>query len=152
MTEVIADMEDIVEAHGLGEEDDAADMTATDEATGQPMEFHVQMRGYTFRDMETLIIEAAARQITGRTSDTKLSREIEERCAALVREKADAVLERVTKEIIDQPVTPKWGDKKPVTMREMIGLYGREYLTEPVDYKGKTASSHYDSRGTGRTA
>ena len=46
----------------------------------------------------------------------------------------------MTAEIIDQPVTPNWGDKKPVTMREMIGLYGKEYLTQRVlpsgeDYK-----------------
>lgn len=123
------------------------DMSTTKAPENTGMEFHVQMRGYTLRDMDTLIVEAAARLIVGKRGDAALAKQIEERCMALVTAKIDAKLATITAEIIDQPVTPNFGDKKPVTMRELIGLYGKEYLTENVDSDGKPAasSSRYQS-------
>ncbi|MFC2248783.1 hypothetical protein ACETRX_04080 [Labrys portucalensis] len=113
-------------------------MTATVEPDPKAkIEFHVQMRSWTQSDMEDLIVEAAARQIIGRVADNKLAKMIKERCMALVTEKIDAHLSKITDAIIDQPLTPSFGDKKPVTMREFIGLYPREYLAQTVDRDGK---------------
>jgi len=123
------------------------DMSATQgPEAGKDIEFHVQMRGHTMRAMEDLIVEAAARQILRRHNDSTLAKAIEAKCIELLNAKATAALERVTAEIIDQPMTPSFGDKKPVTMREFIGLYGREYLTELVDREGKPTSA-YGSAG-----
>lgn len=120
-----------------GPEDVATDMVATTDAEGRGIEFHVSMRDYTFRDMEALIVEAAARMIVGRHNDRDLAKQIEAKCIEQVTAKADAALASVTADIIEQPLTPSFGDKKPVTMRELIGLTGREYLTERVDRDGK---------------
>ena len=123
-------------------------------ATVQPdpdakIEFHVQMKSWTIRDMEDLIVEASARQIVGKIDrPTDLAKAIEARVRALLVEKTDKRLAEVTAEIIDQPVTPSYGDKKPVTMREMIGLYGREYLTQMVGSDGNPQSSHYNNTKT----
>lgn len=140
MTNVIIDPCNIAEDLGLGPDDELSDLSAIKEPENKGMEFHVQMNGYTLQDMDNLIVEAAARIILGRQNDTKISKEIEAKAIAAISAKIDARLEKVTAEIIDQPVTPNWGDKKPVTMREMIGLYGKEYLTQRVfpsgeDYK-----------------
>jgi hypothetical protein len=119
-------------------------LTATEESQSESkMEFFVQMRSFTQRDMETFIVEAAARQIVGRSADSKLAKEIEQRCAVLTAERADKVLSGVTAEIMDQPMTPSFGDKKPVTMREFLSLFGREYLAATVDrHDGKPATGY----------
>lgn len=117
------------------------DMVATTEAEGLGIEFHVSMRDYTLRDMEALIVEAAAARIIGRHNDKTIAKAIEAECLKQVNDKAAAALGKVTAEIIDQPLTPNFGDKKPVTMREFIGLTGREYLTERVDRDGRPAQS-----------
>lgn len=123
---------------GDGEPNDVnADMVATTDPTDQGIEFHVSMRSYTLRDMEGLIIDAAARQIVGRHGESEIRRSVEEKALQLISEKAGAVLSGVTAEIIDQPLTPSFGDKRPVTMREFLGLYGREFLSERVDRDGK---------------
>jgi polyhydroxyalkanoate synthesis regulator protein len=80
----------------------------------------------SLRDLEELgpAGEAAAKQIVRVMQIGDLNEKIEERCVALITQKIDAKLEPITTQIIDQPVTPNYGDKKPVTMRELIGLYG----------------------------
>lgn len=108
------------------------DMVATVEPENKGIEFHVSMRHYTMSDMEGLIIEAAARQLLG-SRDTQFRKLIEDRAVAMITEQADAKLTSVTTEIIDAPLTPTFGEKKPVTMREFIGLTGQAYLTETVD-------------------
>lgn len=122
-----------------GEEpgDVQTDAVATHEPEGIGIEFHVSMRDYTMRDMEQLIVEAAAMQIIGKFGSARVAKAIEDRCAELLHAKATKALERVTTEIIDQPLTPSFGDKKPVTMREMIGLTAREYMAQGVDTEGK---------------
>ena len=130
--------------------DVATDMVATTEAEGHGIEFHVSMRDYTQRDMEALIIEAAAMQIVGRFGDKQIAHTIEAKCIELINAKATKALESVTTEIIDQPLMPNFGDKKPVTMREFLGLYGREYLTEKVDHDGKVGSGNWNSTSVPR--
>lgn len=109
------------------------------------IEFYVQMRRYTQHAMEDLIVEAAARQIIGRHNDHDLAKRIEDKCIELLNEKATAALATVTDDIIDQPLTPNIGDKEPVTMREFIGLYAREYLEAKVDREGKPSKGGWSS-------
>lgn len=113
------------------------DAVATHQPEGRGIEFTVSMRDYTQRDMEALIVEAAAALIVGRHSERQLAQIVEAKCIEQITAMADKHLGTVTTEIIDQPLTPSFGDKKPVTMREFIGLTGREYLTERVDRDGK---------------
>ncbi len=136
----IASTSEMAEAEwGAHEEprDVDTDMVATKEAEGRGIEFHVSMRDYTQRDMEALIIEAAARQILGSRSDAALAKAIEAKCIELVDQKATAALAAVAAEIIEQPLIPSFGSKDPVTMREFIGLTGRDYLTTRVDNSDK---------------
>ena len=126
-----------------------SDLVATKDAEGKGIEFHVSMRDYTMSDMEALIVEAAARTIVGRHNDHALAKQIEAKCIEMITAKADKALASVTHEIIDQPITPKFAfmkaDEKPMTMREFIGLTGREYLTTYVDSSGKpTSDRHYN--------
>lgn len=137
MTNLIADTADVAQRLDYEQDDDIENMTATKSPEDAPIEFHVQMRGHTQRDMELLVIEAAAQIIVGKSHKDSLAQLIEQRCQALVLEKANKVLDGVTTQIIDQPVTPKFGDKQPITMRELIGLTGREFLSEMVDSRGR---------------
>ena len=141
MTNTITDTADLelLEFDSADEPGDLRnDIVATKEAEGHGIEFHVSMRDHTFRDMEALIVAAVAELIVGRRNERELARSIEAKCIAMVDAKATAKLGTITAEIIDQPVTPQWGtDKKPLTMREMLGLYGREYLTQVVGRDGK---------------
>ncbi len=120
---------------------DAPQLNATHEP--EPgISFHVQMQGYTKAAMDDLIVEVAARQLVGGRS-SQLAKLIETRCIQLVTVQADEKLATVVKDIIDQPLTPSFGDKKPVTMREFIGLTGREYLTERVGNDGKPVTDSW---------
>ncbi len=127
------------------------DMVATKDAEGRGIEFHVSMRDYTMRDMEALIIEAAAVQLVGKFGNDRLAKEIEAKTIALVTAKADKALESVTADIINQPLIPKFtygkADADPVTMREFLGLTGRQYLTQMVDNSGKVSDrSSYNEK------
>ncbi len=151
MSNEITSTHDIAETEwdGHGEPDEVqTDMVATKEAEGRGIEFHVSMRDYTQRDMESLIVEAAARVLVGEYGNAKLAKLIEERCITLTTAQADKALASVTADIIDQPITPKYpfmkADAAPMTMREFIGLTGRDYLTAYVDSSGKpTTDRHY---------
>lgn len=114
-----------------------SDIVATTEPEGRGIEFNVSMRSYTMRDMDALIVEAAAQLIVGRRGERQMAQAIEQKCIELIDAKARKALEAVTTEIVDQPITPTFGDKKPTTMREFIGLTGREYLSERVDRNGR---------------
>lgn len=113
------------------------DMVALKEPEGHGMEFHVQMRGYTLRDMDDLIVNAAAAQIMGSRNEREMAKLIEAKCIEQITAKADAALLKVAAEIIEQPLIPSFGSKEPVTMREFIGLTGRDYLTTRVDNSDK---------------
>lgn len=147
MTNVtIADTSELAELHDY--DDDASpreDLSATTESDPEAkIEFHVQMRSWTVRDMEELVIEAAARQLVGRNaSEGALSKAVQEAAIRQITAKADAKMATVSEQIIDQPVMAGPGSKEPVTMREMIGLYAKEYLTEIVGSDGKISTDYY---------
>lgn len=147
MSNTIIDTNEMAEAEfdGYSDPDEVgSDIVATVEPENKGIEFHVSMRRYTMSDMEALIIEAAARQLLG-SRDTQFRKQIEDRAIALITEQADAKLSSVTAEIIDAAITPTFGEKKPVTMREFIGLTGQAYLTEAVD--NHTGNKPTDSWG-----
>lgn len=122
-----------------------SDIVATVEPEGRGIEFHVSMRSYTQRDMGDLIIEAAARQLVGRNaSDGALAKAVQDAAIRQITARADEKLAAVAADIIDQPVlSGPLSSKEPVTMREMIGLYAKEYLTEKVGHDGKFDDSYH---------
>lgn len=122
-----------------------SDIVATTDPERRGMEFHVSLRDYTLSDMENLIVEAAAHIIVGRSSSTKLAMDIEAKVIEKTTALADKALSSVAAEIIDQPMLPSFGSKEPVTMREFIGLCGREYLSQRVDRDGKPSTSGYST-------
>jgi len=144
MTNLIMDTGNVNELLGLGygdpsEPSDAIEssMEARKEAEGNGIEFHVAMTSWTMHDMEELIVQAAAQQIVGKFGNDRLAKEIEAKTIALVTQKADERLAAVTTDIINQPLIPKhtYGkpEADPITMREFIGLTGRDYLAQMVD-------------------
>jgi hypothetical protein len=135
-------MTDIIDTAELPEDEFSEDIAATTESEpAERLEFFVQMRGYTLREMDNLIVEAAARQIVGASRNTVLAKEIEQRCITMTAEKVDAKLASVTAEIVDQPMIPAFGSsKEPVTMRDFMALCGRQYLAEMVGNDGKPAT------------
>ncbi len=138
-------MTEIIATEDLPENEWSEDIAATTESEpAERLEFFVQMRGYTLREMDALIVEAAARQIVGNRSDSTLAKDIEKRCVELTSERVDAKLQKVTAEIVDQPMIPAFGSsKEPVTMRDFIGLTGRQYLAEMVGNDGKPSTDSY---------
>ncbi len=80
--------------------------------------------------------------------DKQFSKLIEERAITAITAMADEIIATVTAEIIDQPLTPQFGEKEPVTMREFIGLYAKEYLTERVDREGKPSKGGWGREHT----
>lgn len=147
----ITSTHDMAEQAWDGPGDVRSNLVATKEAEGDGIEFHVSMRGYTMVDMEALIVEAAAARIVGNHQEHALAKAIEAKCIALISAKADAALAKVTAEIIDQPVVPKFpfmskGDEKPVTMREFIALTGQAYLLARVDHSGNPSNDSWSSK------
>lgn len=145
MGEVIMDTSDLADFDGQERDELQSDLVATKEPEAPELEFHISMQSFTKRDFYELMIEAAARQIVGRHGDRQIAKDIEAKCVELVNDKATRALEAVTSEIIEQPMIPSFGDKAPITMREFIGLYGREFLTTKVDSDGKPSTSTYQS-------
>ncbi len=143
MAEEILSTNDLAfERSDEGEAPDS-DLTATKEPEGSELEFHISMRSFTKRDFYDLMVEAAARQIVGRHPGAKLAKDIEAKCVELIDARASDALAKVATDILDQPMLPSFGSKEPVTMREFIGLCGREYLTTKVDSDGKPSTSFY---------
>ncbi|MBI1234729.1 MAG: hypothetical protein GC208_09535 [Alphaproteobacteria bacterium] len=124
-----------------------ADMDATvSEKPAEPntMSFHVQMRGYTLGSLETVIIEAAAKQIR-----SAMPRDTEQRVQDTAIEMANAAIAAklgpITGELFDQPiVSSRWEKKEPMTLREYIGLVGKDFLTTRVKRDGTPSTSRYD--------
>ncbi|MEJ8308562.1 hypothetical protein [Agrobacterium larrymoorei] len=150
MSNLIMDTGNLAELTGDDEVPESS-MEARKQAEGNGIEFHVAMTSWTLRDMEDLIVQAAAQQVVGKFGNDRLAKEIEAKTISLVTAKADAALESVTTEIINQPLIPKYTygkpDADPVTMREFIGLTGRQYLTQMVDVHGKVSErSSYNEK------
>ena len=147
-------METIVDTMELDEDDDyevdGSDLSATDAPTTEGMEFHVQMKSYTLRDFDDMVVEAAARVMLGRHGDRDIAKQIEAKCIDLLNQRISATLEPITTDIIDQPLLPKSvfpgsKEKEPVTMREFVGLCGREFLAQKVGHDGKPKTDNYGS-------
>tara|TARA_R110000868_G_scaffold237132_9_gene491641 strand:+ start:41507 stop:42139 length:633 start_codon:yes stop_codon:yes gene_type:complete len=141
----IIESSDVMEAEGIdldNEDHDFSDLTATEEADPQTMDFHIQMRGYTMRDFETMVIHAAASQlINGRTFQT----EIKEEASRIATEKVDSELAKATKDVMSIVVTKR--GKEEVTLSQMIGMEAKDYLTLSVDpHDGKPSSGSWGGR------
>lgn len=153
MSEVITETANLAEDVDFNEEEGPReDMSAT--VSSDPaakIEFHVQMRSWTLNDMESLIIDAAAKQLVGRhAGDGDLSKAVQDAAIKAITERADKKLEAVSAEILDQPMMPTWNGKEPVTLRDFIGLYAKDYLTQVVDREGKPTTSGWGSNGQQR--
>ncbi|MFC3227377.1 hypothetical protein ACFOGJ_09060 [Marinibaculum pumilum] len=145
-------MNSIIDTADISEDEDGytrEHMEATEQPTREKVEFFVQMKSWTLSDMEELIVEAAARQIVGRRSDTDLAKRIEARCIDLVSQKIDDTLAPVTTEILEQPITAP-SSKEPVSMREFVGLCGREFLSQRVNREGNPTTDGWASDGRPR--
>lgn len=129
----------------IAERDEREECSSRIEATDEPQQgginFHVSMRDYTMKDMEELIIEAAARQLLGRFSDKLLAKVIEEKVMAAMVARADAQLERIANDVMGHVLTPAaYSQKQPVTIGETLAHLGREYLEQKVTTDGKPGS------------
>jgi hypothetical protein len=149
MENTILHMSDIAETEtGFDEQGfDVSDLEATEKPSETGIQFHVSMQGHTMNDMETLIVEAAASRLVDRFGGNRLAKLIEDRAIDLITKAADARLMQVTSEILDQPMQPKFNGAKsePITMREFIGMTGRDYLTQWVDRDGRPTQGGYNA-------
>ena len=137
------DMAEITDNHD--EDSDMSDMTATEKPDETTMDFHIQMRGYTMSDFETYVIEAAAQNIMRNFNRDSMKKDIENRAVVLINEAIDKTLMPITSEFMDQPMLPKYrGKEEVVTLREFVGLCGKDYLTTKVNGKGEVASGQWD--------
>ena len=133
MTDTIIDSGNVMEAEGIDDADaDFADLTATEEADPDTMDFHVQMRGYTMRDFEVMVVHAAATQLVG---NRDYRREIEAKAAEIASEKVNDRLNEALKDVMGMTVAKR--GQEAVTLGQMIGMEAKDYLTEKVDQSGK---------------
>jgi hypothetical protein len=142
----ILESADLAEMVSFDEEESPREsLSATTESDPQAkIEFHVQMRDWTIRDMEEMIIEASARQIVGRSNNTDLAKKIQDRVIDLTNQRLNERLSGITTDILSQPVmTPGYGAQKAVTMAEYIGLTSTAYLAEMVGSDGNPTTSSY---------
>ena len=126
------------------------EFTATIEPQNRGLEFHLQMSGYQFDALEEAVVQAAAARIVGGQNKSAIAKRIEDAAISLLTKKIDAALEPITAEILDRPMIPTvFGKGEPVTLREFVGLCGREYLDQYVDEKG--APAKYDAYSRNET-
>lgn len=140
---IIADSADIAEAHGLGPDDYCSFLEATEKPTAAKLEFHVQMRGYTLTDMETLIIEAAARQLLWSVADKhKMEARIRDAVYASVTAQIEKQIANVTADVLS---TVMVSGKEPVTVKQFIEMSWRDWLQKNVDTEGKDYTGYSSS-------
>lgn len=144
MQDVIIDSADIVEIEGRLDEQDnpSSDMTATKGADAQTMDFHVQMRGYTMRDFEEMVVHAAASQLLGSRT---FAAEIRDKAVEIANGKINDQLSHAMRDIMG--ITVQSRGKDPVTLGQMIGMEAKDYLTQPVNGRGEIDTSGYHSGG-----
>ena len=133
MNDLIMDSGNLAEIEGLdaSEDNDLSDLTATKTEATETMDFHVQMRGYTMRDFEAMVINAAAHQLMqGRTFKS----EIEAKAIEIASSKVNARLNDVLKDVMQMTVATR--GKEPVTLGQMIGMEAKDYLTASVKSDG----------------
>lgn len=140
MNDLITDSADIVEIDDIDADEEFSDLTATKEADASTMDFHVQMRGYTMRDFETMVVHAAAQQLTQGLNFKSL---IEEKAFEIAGAKVNRQLSEALKDVMGITVTTR--GKETITIGQMIGMEAKDYLTQKVDRKGNVISDAWSS-------
>jgi hypothetical protein len=127
MSDLIMDSGNVAENTGFEEAEDFADLTATTTADPQTMDFHIQMRGYTMRDFETMVVQAAAQQlVAGRTFKSEIQ-------AEAIRQANEKLNSEVTDALRDvMKITVMQRGKDTISLAQMIGLEAKDYLTASV--------------------
>lgn len=134
---------------GLGEFEEMSSIEATETPAEVPMEFHVQMKGWQHRAFEEVIVQAAAEKMFRRLP-TSFEKQIKDAALEMFGAATNVALKPIAAEILEQPIGSGTSTKPALTMREYIGLTGREYLTQSVDGDGKPCDGGYYSRGKPR--
>lgn len=140
MSDLIMDSGNIAEIEGLDyeESEGLSDLTATKTEKPETMDFHIQMNGYTMADFETMVVNAAAQQLLGGQS---FKREIQEKANELAGKKLNDQLERELKDLMSMVVTKRGSEN--VTLRQMVGMEAKDYLTDIVDSSGKVITDSW---------
>lgn len=134
--QTIIDTSDLAEINGQDNVDTS--MAATEAPDPKGISFHVSMRDWTLEQMEELVIEAAARKLLGKMTDTNLAKQIEAKLLADVMARADAKIAAIASDVMGHVLTPtSYGQKTPVTIGETLAFLGREYLDQHVNSEGK---------------
>ena len=139
--ECIIETADVAEIEGITAEDGIENMSATKSEDQTTMDFHVQMRGYTMRDFESLVVHAAAQQLLqGVTFKKQISDEVKAHADKRLNVEIGAVMSDVMKTTVISR------GSENVTLAQMIGMESRAYLTQMVDGDGKADSSNYGKK------
>ena len=143
MTDLIMDTADLLEIGSPDVDPESmADLTATKTADPQTMDFHVQMRGYTMADFETMVVQAAAQQLlSGRTFKS----EIQAEAIRQANEKLNSEVAVALNDVMKITVTKR--GQETITLAQMIGLEAKDYLTQPVNSRGEFDTSGYHNGG-----
>jgi len=138
--DLIMDSQDLAEFEALDDDEsqDLSDLTATKAAHPETMDFHVQMRGYTMRDFEAMVVNAAAHQLIGGRT---FKAEIEAKASEIANAKLDARLNEALRDVMGMTVAQR--GKEPVTLGQQIGMEAKDYLTQPVDREGKPVTDSW---------
>ncbi len=152
---IIFDDGDLAELEGAIDDPDLGHtpgLSSTEEPDrdGKPgIEFFVQLHNYQLNDIETAIIHSAAQQILGRYNEREIAKQIEERCIELLSTKINEALEPVIKDALGRPMLadPYSSKGDAVTVRDYVGLVGRDFLEQRVDREGRPDKSHYSGGG-----
>lgn len=150
MNDLIMDSGNLMEIGGpdIPEDgEDLADMTATKSEDPTTMDFHIQMRGYTMRDFETMVIAAAAQQLIGGRTFKK---EIEAAVMAQADKRLNNQVGKAMSDVMGMAVTTR--GKEVLTLGQMIGMEAKDYLTQPVNAKGEIETGAWGRDLTPRAA
>lgn len=123
------------------EAEDLADLTATETEKPNTMDFHVQMNGYTMADFENMVVNAAARQLLGgRTFQADIKEKVNEIASSKLNDRLTAEL----KDLMNITVMKRGSED--ISLRQMIGMEAKDYLTETVNSNGKTTTDSWERR------
>ena len=139
----IIDTMNVAEIEGLDEDDNelSSDMTATHEADKTTMDFHIQMRSYTMRDFEQMVVHAAAQQLLrGHSFKSEIAAEVKAQADKRLNAEIGAVMADAMKTTIISR------GSENVTLAQMIGMESRAYLTQPVDDQGRHGSDGWGTK------
>lgn len=136
------------------------DMPSTVESVSPPhvaaptnrINFSVTMERFVSEDLTGSIVSAAADQALRGAAPDKLREDIKKRVAEGITERLDAVVEGITKSLLDEPVTGSWS-RTQTTMRDMLQLAAKDYLlanVSPADGRILELDSYSSRNGVTR--